>query len=97
LTEDSYGVVQRDVPRIVEALVSFLIAIEEYRAELVSRYPPPSPEEVRSMSAKELAEKHDTIMSLSRASDILSEVEDRKFVNVDLLRSYVANIVTSCS
>ncbi|TFY76297.1 hypothetical protein EWM64_g7713 [Hericium alpestre] len=37
LTEDRYGVVQRDIPRILEAMLSFLKAIEEYQAELAAR------------------------------------------------------------
>jgi nucleoporin NDC1 len=37
LKEDTYGVVQRDIPRILEAFVSFLEAAEAYRAEVVSR------------------------------------------------------------
>ncbi|KAI0339225.1 hypothetical protein BDW22DRAFT_1400438 [Trametopsis cervina] len=76
LTEDSFGVVQRDVPRIIEALLSFLTAIEEYRAELTARYPPPTPEEAGALSAKEAAAKHEQMMSVFRASDVLSEVED---------------------
>jgi hypothetical protein len=29
LTEDRYGVVQRDIPRILEALLAFLTALED--------------------------------------------------------------------
>ncbi|KAJ6483555.1 hypothetical protein C8R47DRAFT_1197315 [Mycena vitilis] len=34
LTEDRYGVVQRDIPRVLEALVTFLVAVEEAQAGL---------------------------------------------------------------
>ena len=34
LSEDKYGVVQRDIPRILEAMLSFLSALEEYQVEL---------------------------------------------------------------
>lgn len=34
LTEDAYGVVQRDLPRVLEALLSFLTALEAYALEL---------------------------------------------------------------
>ncbi|KAJ6513634.1 hypothetical protein C8R47DRAFT_1190620 [Mycena vitilis] len=34
LTEDRYGVVQRDIPRVLEALVAFLVAVEEAQAGL---------------------------------------------------------------
>ncbi|KAI9441473.1 nucleoporin protein Ndc1-Nup-domain-containing protein [Lactarius indigo] len=35
LTEDRYGVVQRDIPRILEALLLFLTALEEVQKEIV--------------------------------------------------------------
>ncbi|PFH45653.1 hypothetical protein AMATHDRAFT_8848 [Amanita thiersii Skay4041] len=34
LTEDRYGVVQRDIPKILEAFLSFLGALDEYRESL---------------------------------------------------------------
>lgn len=34
LTEDRLGVVQRDIPKILEAFISHLVAVEEYRAEI---------------------------------------------------------------
>ena len=34
LDEDSYGVVQRDIPRILEALLALLTALEDYQSEL---------------------------------------------------------------
>jgi len=40
LTEDRYGVVQRDIPRILEAFVESLIAVEEYQAEVQRKYTP---------------------------------------------------------
>jgi len=36
LTEDRYGVVQRDIPRILEALLAFLTALEDAQKEIVS-------------------------------------------------------------
>jgi nucleoporin NDC1 len=38
LTEDKYGVVQRDIPRVLEALVVFLEGVEGYQAEIVAKY-----------------------------------------------------------
>lgn len=35
LTEDRYGVVQRDIPRILEALLAFLTALEDAQKEIV--------------------------------------------------------------
>lgn len=69
---------QRDVPRILEALLSFLTAIEEYQAELVAAHPLPSADELRQMPAQEAAEKQALAFELSRAGEVLSEVEDRK-------------------
>ncbi|VDB92406.1 unnamed protein product [Peniophora sp. CBMAI 1063] len=34
LTEDKYGVVQRDIPKILESMLSFLQALEDYQLEL---------------------------------------------------------------
>ena len=34
LTEDRYGVVQRDIPRILEALLVFLTALEDAQKEV---------------------------------------------------------------
>jgi len=34
LTEDRYGVVQRDIPRILEALLAFLTALEDAQQEI---------------------------------------------------------------
>jgi len=48
LHEDQYGVVQRDIPRTLELLLSFLSAVEEYYGQVRSLYvPPPSPDEER--------------------------------------------------
>jgi len=41
LTEDRFGVVQRDIPRILEALLSFLSAVEEYQDEIKAKYSVP--------------------------------------------------------
>jgi len=34
LTEDRYGAVQRDIPRILEALLAFLTALEDAQREI---------------------------------------------------------------
>jgi hypothetical protein len=36
LTEDRYGVVQRDIPRILEVLLAFLTALEDAQKEIPS-------------------------------------------------------------
>lgn len=40
LTEDRYGVVQRDIPRVVECFVECLVALEEYQAEVQRTHAP---------------------------------------------------------
>jgi len=39
LKEDTIGVVQRDIPRILEALLSFLAEAETYQQELEKKMP----------------------------------------------------------
>ena len=83
LTEDRYGVVQRDIPRILEALLSYLTAIEDYQAEIIAKNPVPSPEELNGLSAKEAAEKQELAYDIARAGQVLSEVADRKCLFLD--------------
>lgn len=54
LTEDRYGVVQKDLPRIIEAFITFSHAIEEFHRELTAKYPPPMEEELEEMAPEEL-------------------------------------------
>jgi nucleoporin NDC1 len=37
LTEDQYGVAQRDIPRVVEALLAYLAAVDAFAAEVGRR------------------------------------------------------------
>lgn len=77
LTEDRYGVVQRDIPRILEALLSFLGAIEEYQKELNTLHPiPTSPEDIQKLSPKESADIAEVTIEVTKAGDVLSEVSD---------------------
>lgn len=76
LAEDRYGVVQRDIPKIVEALLSFLGALEEYQEELNKKYALPPAEELTGLSAKEVAQKETLAMEAARASEVLGVVSD---------------------
>ncbi len=76
LTEDRYGVVQRDIPKIIEALLSFLTALEDYQAELNAKYTLPGPEELKELPIKEVAERETLAMEAARASEVLSVVSD---------------------
>lgn len=74
LAEDRYGVVQRDIPKILETMLSFLSAIEEYQVELNKLYVPPNPEE--ELSQKEIYEKERIREEVGRAGEVLSYVGD---------------------
>ncbi|KIJ04379.1 hypothetical protein PAXINDRAFT_104122 [Paxillus involutus ATCC 200175] len=86
LAEDRYGVVQRDIPRIIEALLSFLSALEEYEVEVSNLYVPPTPEEVTQNDSKILEEKERTRVEVARATEVIGVVSDA-------LKSGVADIV----
>ncbi|KAF8436467.1 nucleoporin protein Ndc1-Nup, partial [Boletus edulis BED1] len=85
LTEDRYGVVQRDIPRIVEAFLSFLTALEEYHAEVTKRYVPPTPDEITQEDFKVLMEKERTRVEVAKATEAIGIV-------ADALKSGVADI-----
>ncbi|KAL0959063.1 hypothetical protein HGRIS_014363 [Hohenbuehelia grisea] len=74
LTEDQYGVVQRDIPKILEAFLSFLSAIEEYQVELNALYTPPHPD--KRLTIQELEESETLRAEVAAASDVLSVVGD---------------------
>ncbi|KAH9915454.1 nucleoporin protein Ndc1-Nup [Epithele typhae] len=76
LAEDRYGVVQRDIPRIVEALLAFLGALEEYRAELGAKHARPDAEALKDLPAREVAEREVLAMEAARASEVVGVVED---------------------
>ncbi|OJA18737.1 hypothetical protein AZE42_12235 [Rhizopogon vesiculosus] len=76
LSEDRYGVVQRDIPRILEAFLSFLSAIEEYQVEVNAKYIPPTPEELSQGNAKILEGKETIRIEVARAGEVLSVVSD---------------------
>ena len=80
LTEDRYGVVQRDTPKIIEALLSFLSALEDYQAELNAKYMLPGPDKLKELSIKEVAEKETLAMEAARASEVTSVVGDGECV-----------------
>ncbi|KAI0666450.1 nucleoporin protein Ndc1-Nup [Trametes maxima] len=76
LAEDSYGVVQRDIPKIIEALLSFLTALEEYQAELNAACALPPPDKLAALSPKEVADKEMLAMEATRAAEVLGVVSD---------------------
>ena len=76
LTEDRYGVVQRDIPKIFEALLSFLTAIEEYQTEINKLHVPLTPEDIQQLPVKELAQRERVALEVARAGEVLGEVSD---------------------
>lgn len=76
LTEDKYGVVQRDIPKTLEAMLSFLSAIEAYHAEVQAKYKPPLPDQ--TYTAEQLQELEEIRAEIDVASDILNSVGNGK-------------------
>ncbi|KAF9441903.1 hypothetical protein P691DRAFT_765765 [Macrolepiota fuliginosa MF-IS2] len=77
LTEDRYGVVQRDIPRILEAFLSFLSAIEEYQIKVNSLYVAPKPDE--NLTSKELQERETLRYEVEKAGEVLGAMADGTF------------------
>ena len=78
LKEDTYGIVQRDIPKILEALLAFLTALEDYQAELNAKYALPPPDVLAGLSAQDVAEKETLAMEAARASEVCGVVTDGK-------------------
>jgi len=66
--------VQRDIPKILETMLSFLSAIEEYQVELNKLNVPPNLDE--ELSEKEIYEKERIREEVRRAGEVLSYVGD---------------------
>ncbi|KAI5987860.1 nucleoporin protein Ndc1-Nup [Pisolithus albus] len=86
LTEDRYGVVQRDIPRVLEAFLSFLQAAEDYQNEVRVLYVPPSPEELAEADSAILCQKERTRVEVAKASETINVI-------VDALKSGISDIV----
>ncbi|KAG6816698.1 hypothetical protein H0H93_007825 [Arthromyces matolae] len=88
LTEDKYGVVQRDIPKILEAMLSFHSAIQSYRAEVQAKYTPPVQDQV--YTPEEIDESEALRLEVERASEVLNYLSEsgsvrRFFFKLDLL------------
>ncbi|KJA18284.1 hypothetical protein HYPSUDRAFT_45462 [Hypholoma sublateritium FD-334 SS-4] len=71
-TEDRYGVVQRDIPKILETLVLFMSAVEQYQGELSAQ----SQALPVTASAKEMEDQKTRLVEIVRAKEILGQVGD---------------------
>ena len=67
---------QRDIPRILEALLSFLTAIEEYQTEINKLHVPLTPEDIQQLPVKELAQRERVALEVAQAGEVLGEVSD---------------------
>ncbi|KAG5716381.1 Nucleoporin NDC1 [Termitomyces sp. T112] len=84
LKEDRFGVVQRDIPRILEAMLSFLSAIQAYHFEVRSKYVPPIQDQV--YTPEEIAEAEAIRVEVEKACDVLDHLSE-------YLRAGIARIV----
>lgn len=74
LKEDRYGVVQRDLPKILEAFLSFLATLEDYRAEIVKTCP--SHEEIAALTGKDQEDKLRALQEITEAVEPLDQLQD---------------------
>lgn len=72
--EDKYGVVQRDIPKILEAMLSLLSAIEEYQVEVNALYVPPAQDQ--HLSTQEVDAQEALREEVEKAGDTLRLVGD---------------------
>ena len=77
MTEDRYGIVQRDIPKILETLTSFLSAIEEYQFQITSLIKPSSISS--ELSRKEQEAQNLVAIEVEKAQEILGEMADGVF------------------
>ncbi|ESK92447.1 transmembrane protein 48 [Moniliophthora roreri MCA 2997] len=71
LTEDRYGVVQRDIPKILEALLSFLTAVEEYQLELNALIKDPASDDP---TPEQLMEREALRMEIEKSGEYLGVI-----------------------
>ncbi|KXN81967.1 Nucleoporin NDC1, partial [Leucoagaricus sp. SymC.cos] len=76
LTEDRYGVVQRDIPRILEAFLSFLSVVEERQVKVNSLYVPPKQEENEKLTPRELQERETLRYEVEQGGEALGAMAD---------------------
>lgn len=74
MKEDRYGVVQRDLPKILEAFLSFLGTLEDYRAEIIKGCP--SHEDIAALTGKEQEDKLRALQEITQAVEPLDQLQD---------------------
>ncbi|KAL4079901.1 nucleoporin protein Ndc1-Nup [Scleroderma yunnanense] len=95
LTEDRYGTVQRDIPRILEALVSFLVAVEEYKEEVRGMYMALAGGNANAVAGAGMQEEvftqeqERTHAEVAKATEIIDIVEDALKTGIsDIVRTF---------
>jgi len=73
-------VVQRDIPRILEALLSFLTAIEAYQTEIDGKYKIPSADKLVGMSSAEAKKWVRIGVKVGKAAEALDDVAGGTFL-----------------
>lgn len=86
LKEDRYGVVQRDLPKIIEAFLSFLGVLEDYRAEIVKTCP--THEDIAASTGEEQEDKLRLLQEITQAVEPLDQLQDGVFLFLGALISY---------
>jgi len=81
LKEDRYGVVQRDLPKILEAFLSFLGALEDCRAEIVKACP--THEDIAALTGKDQEDKVRLLQEITQAVEPLDQLQDALRVGVE--------------
>jgi nucleoporin NDC1 len=76
LTEDRYGVVQKDIPKILEAMILLLSAVEEYKAEVVATSKTLS----SAMTPKERVAAGALEAEIKKSTEALSYLEDGELI-----------------
>jgi nucleoporin NDC1 len=84
--EDQFGVVQRDIPQILEALSSFLHAVDQYHVEVKIKHTPPTLSDSSTPSPQDVLDRECVRVELEKAQETLLDVRD-------VLKDAVAHIV----
>jgi len=82
LAEDTLGSIQRDIPRVLEALLSFLAEAEAYQAELERFLPAAHPSgvanadghmgEIQAEAAKEVGQAVEVVLPVITGASVLA-------------------------
>lgn len=82
---------QRDIPKILEAMLSFLAAIEEYQLEIKSLYTPPA----ESASIKDHERLETLRLEVDKAGDVLSCLGDGMYFGPPIRLSLLTLVLLS--